>query len=355
MKPSRAEILSQLLIVRLEDCRWSAARERFLRAAQPAGVLLPAPLPPTAEATQELLHKIAPVLPQPSFLAVRQEGGPRDPLRRFLPGLPSPRGAAQRSLSAVARLGDLIGEALSLLGFNTNFAPVLDLATPFTEEALGTYTFGSDPAQVAEWGGAFLRGLQRHRILACGKHFPGLGSVANPPGPRVSGKPMAALWREDLLPFRELLPHLPMVLVNPAAYKAYDFNEARPASRSPQIVEGLLRVKLGYRGLAVAYELEAEGVGGTLPVGEAAIQSLNAGCDLLVLDQEASCEIVCRALEEGLESAKLSRPRVEQALARVCTVKRGLATRPGNMSRRALEKLARRIESFAGEFGPEER
>jgi len=333
-------------MVRLKDCRWSAARERFLRSAQPAGVLLSDSLPPSAEATRELLLKIANALPRPPFLAIRQEGGPRDPLRRFLPALPSPR-AAQKGLSAVARLGEISGKTLSLLGFNTNFAPTLDLRPD---------TFGSDPALVAQCGGAFLRGLKQHRILACGKHFPGLGSVplGDSPSRRVSGKPMAALWREDLLPFRELLRLLPMVLISSAAYQAYDFNKPRPASQSPNVVEGLLRIKMGYRGLALAYDLDSERAGGSLPVGEAAIQSLNAGCDLLVLDQEASCETVGEALRAGIESGELSRARVEQALERVRAARQGLRHPPRTVSRRALEGLVRRMESFAREFGCEE-
>lgn len=362
MTPSREDILGQLLILRLPESRWTDPQERSLRAAQPAGVLLSAPLPHSAEATSELLHKIARALPQLPFLAIREEGGPEDPLRRFLPPLPSPRAAAQKGLSAVARLAELIGESLNLLGFNTNFAPLLDLATPLSAGKLGPRAFGSDPCEVAQCGGAFLRGLRQHKILACGKHFPGLGSVPlqNSPGRRVSGKPavagkpMAELWREDLVPYRELLPSLPMVLVSNAAYKAYDFDHPRPASLSPQVVEGLLRVKLNYRGLALAYELESEEMRGTLNLGEAAIQALNAGCDLLVLDQETSRDAVRRALKAGLESGKLRPQRVEQALERLRAARKGLTPPAGTVSRRALDRLARRFESFDKEFRPQE-
>ena len=362
MTLSREEIVGQLLIVGMPSDRWCGALERFLLATQPAGVLLSPPLPPSAEATSELLHRIAGTVRELPFLAIRQEGGPEDPLRQFLPSLPSPRAAAQKGLSTVARLGELIGEGLSLLGFNTNFAPLLDLATPLSQERLGGRAFGSDPRQVAECGEAFLRGLRRHRILACGKHFPGWGCVPLQPSPgrgvsgepAVAGKPMAELWREDLVPFRDLLSQLPMVLISNAAYKAYDFEHPRPASLSPQVVEGLLRVKLGYRGLALAYDFEQEEMRGSLSPGEAAIQSLNAGCDLLVLDQEASCDAVRQALEAGLESGRLSSQRVEQALARVRAARKALAPPTGSVSRRALEKLAKRFESLDKEFTPEE-
>ena len=136
MTLSRADIVGQLLIARLPSARWSGALERFLLATQPAGVLLSPPLPPSAEATRELLHRIAGTVRELPFLALREEGGPEDPLRQFLPSLPSPRAAAQKGLFAVARLGELIGEGLGLLGFNTDFAPLLDLATPLNKERL---------------------------------------------------------------------------------------------------------------------------------------------------------------------------------------------------------------------------
>jgi beta-N-acetylhexosaminidase len=256
----------------------------------------------------------------------------------------------------VARLGDLIGEALALFGFNTNFAPLLDLATPFTEKTHGARTFGADPQQVAQCGEAFVRSMQRHRVRACGKHFPGLGSV--PPqgssGLATSGKPMAALWREDLIPYRQLLPNLPMVLISPAAYKAYDLDRPCTASLSTQIIEGLLRIKLGYRGLALAYELESEEVRGALDLSEAAIQSLNAGCDLLVVSQGGPFETISRAVRAGFESGRLSKQRVEQSLARIRAAKKCLALPGGKVSPSAFERLARHYADFTKEFRPEE-
>lgn len=356
MKPSAPNDPNQLLLVRLKENRWTGTLEGWLRVARPGGVLLDAPLPTAAEAMHDLLAKIAGTVLRLPFLAVREEGGRQGPLAAFLPRLPSPRAAANKSIAAVARLGDLIGEALSLLGFNVNFAPVLDLATPFTEKALGSRAFGADARLVAECGAAFVRGLRRHRVLACGKHFPGWGSVPWETADTlpVSGKPMAALWREDLLPFRELLPQLPMVLVSAAAYKAYDFDFLRAASISSGVVEGLLRVKLGYRGLAVAYNLEDENVRGALALGEAALQSINAGCDLIVVDEGKSFETASQALHAGVETGKLAAPRLGESLERIDAARKALAPPKAKILKKAWDDLARRFQTFAGEFPQEE-
>lgn len=346
----REDQLGQLFLVRLGDCRWSEALGHELKRASPAGVVFPDALPRSIESTSKLLGRIARVLPAPPFLAVREEGGAYDPLSRFLPPLPSPRAAATKGLLAVTRLADLMGEALRLFGFNTTFAPRLDLSSRLTKKALEAQTFGSDPDLVAECGQAFVRGLKRHRVLACGKHFPGLASAAHREGLAISAKPMAALWRDDLVPFRELLDELPMVLISAARYKAYDFDHLSPACLSSAIVTGLLREKLGYHGLAVANDLER-----APDVGQAVVQSLEAGSDLLIVDEGKNFERAQQGLRAGLESHKLSEDRVEQALHRIGAAKRRLRQ---PVSRRvapsAWERLVRRYESFSREFRPEE-
>jgi beta-N-acetylhexosaminidase len=161
---------------------------------------------------------------------------------------------------------------------------------------------------------------------------------------------MAQLWREDLLPFRQLLPQLPMVLISSAAYKAYDFDAPRPACRSSQVLEGLLRVKLDYRGLALAYGFESEDSHGSLDIGEAAIQSLNAGCDMLILNQGRPFDVVRQALEAGLEAGRLLPQRVGQSLRRVRAIKGRLTPPSGKVSKATLNEVIRRFESFSGEF-----
>ena len=321
----------------------------------------------------EFLLKLARAVPAVPFLAVAEEGGATDPLRAFLPPLPSPRAAAAKGLAAVTRLGELVGAALQLLGFNTDLAPVLDLAPPAagtsgsepvenpgrgtpwrapTGETSETRAFSPDPQQVAKCGAAFLRGLERHNVLACGKHFPGLGSAqySSPTEPLVVSKPMAELWREDLVPYRVLLPRLPLVLVCTDAYKAYDFDLPQSAGLSPRVVEGLLRVKLGYNGVAIACGLETEAVRGTLDLGEAAAHALLAGCDVLLLEKAEAAEVAHQALRDAFESGKLPGPRLEQALKRIQLAKKGLRPPHGPLPRRSLDRVVREFTDFSGDF-----
>jgi beta-N-acetylhexosaminidase len=365
--------LGQLLILKVNELRWDSSLEHIFRRLRPGGVVIGAPLTSGAESIHEFLLKLARAVPDVPFLAIEEEGGAMDPLRAFLPPLPSPRTAAAKGLAAVTRLGELVGAALQLLGFNTDLAPGLDLApppagtrgyepvenpgrgTPWrapTEKIAATRAFSPDPQQVAKCGAAFLRGLERHNVLACGKHFPGLGSgqYSSAPERPMVAKSMAELWREDLVPYRALLPRLPLVLVSTAAYKAYDFDLPQSAGLSPRVVEGLLRVKLGYNGVAIACGLETEAVRGTLDLGEAAVHALCAGCDVLFLEKAEAAEVVHEALREACESGKLPGPRLEQALKRIQLEKKGLKPPSGRLSRGSLDRVVREFTDFSSDF-----
>lgn len=196
MSACRADLLGQLLVIGLQADRWNSSVERVLRAVSPGGVIFCAHNLHTPGSTAELLSRIGRALMIIPLLVIEEEGGTVDPLRASFPSLPSPRAAAEKSSAAVARLGELVGQACRLFGFNTNFAPVLDLASSGSGSNPGTRSFSADPHQVARYGKAFVRGLRRHKILTCGKHFPGLNSAESigRSSLPIIAKPMAAMW-----------------------------------------------------------------------------------------------------------------------------------------------------------------
>jgi beta-N-acetylhexosaminidase len=334
----------ELLMLRLVAPRWGTSLEQQLRRLAPGGILLAGPLPHSPETLYELLRGISQSLPAPPILALKAEAGEADPLGALLPSLPSRRALANKGPRCARQAGELIGEALQLLGFNTYFALTLDLASEFAEEALGS----ADPRVVAECGASFVEGLSRHKILACAKHFPGLASVPTAAHSElsISGRSMAELWRSDLVPYRALLPRLPLVLMSVATYKAYDFDYPRSAALSSQVVGGLLRAKLGYRGVVIAPQLESQPVRGILDVGRAAVQSLNAGCDMLLVEKDESWQAMRRGIEEAFASDEFPRERLEQCEARIRAAKKGWAPPKGPFSKKAWERLARRYEEF---------
>jgi beta-N-acetylhexosaminidase len=351
------EALGQLLMIGLEDDHWTSRLERLVRRFRPGGIVLSARNLCTPESTAQMLAKIARALGAAPFLVLAEEGGSVDPLRVFFPSLPSPRAAARGGHMAVRRLGDLVGSGLGLLGFNTDLAPVLDLSIGPAGPGRDTQIFSTDPQHVTRCGRAFLEALRRHKVIGCGKHFPGFGA-ARPVGDNrlpVVDKTMAELWRRDLVPFRELLPELALVMVSNAVYKAYDFDVQRPASLSSSVLESLLRIKMNYRGLVLANLCEARVRGGG--EGWAASRSLNAfadavkaGCDMVMVGRQARIiALTLEGLGKALDSRTLPASRVEQTLRRIRSAKRLFTPPTGKISRKVLEQLAQQFERFSKE------
>jgi beta-N-acetylhexosaminidase len=345
MSTALEDQLGQLFLLRVREARWNAALERELRRLQPGGLFPAVAIPDSPDSTSEFISSVARALAHRPFLPTSHTV-----FAGFLPELPLPRFAARKSLASVTRLGELSGVALSVLGFNVNNAPHLDVYTRLFGKRLGGEL--DDPIRVAKIGNAFLRGLARLNVLPWAGIFPGQGCEFAPTGYRgglpLVSKPMAALWREDLVPYRKLLPRLPMIRVSTWAYKAYDFDQPRPACRSSAIVTGLLRDKLGYQGLAVALSLYADsGPGDT---GLAAVEAIEAGCDLLIVDEGEYFEKPLGALKVALESGRISAERIEQSLQRIRAVKRRLAMPPRKFSLAAWKQLEQRYVAFSREF-----
>ena len=126
--------------------------------------------------------------------------------------------------------GELIADAVKAFGFNTSFAPVLDLALPESAEVMGTRSPAATAEGVAEYGRELLAGLAKRGVVGCGKHFPGLGggtvdSHHLTPSIERSWK---ELWQQDIEPYRALKKEMPFVMVNHAAYPQTK-DKARPA------------------------------------------------------------------------------------------------------------------------------
>jgi beta-N-acetylhexosaminidase len=348
MKVRHADTLGQFLLIELEQGTRSASLERWLRTSPAGGIVFSRERPHSADAAAGLLARITAALGFVPFLALEEDGGQASLLRSLLPPLPSPRAVARAGTPAVARLAELVGAGMKLVGFNINFAPALDLFTPLSEATLGPRAFSGNGHQVARCADAYVRALTSHGVLACGKHFPGLGAAQMMPRDDclVVGKTMAELWREDLVPYRELVDKLPLVMLSHCAYKAYDFDAPRPAMLSSAVVEGLLRVKLGYGGLAVADLRPYAAKGTSDDLGDAAAQSMIAGCDIL-LTAASDAGKALAGLRRALDLGRLSTERIDQSLKRVRTARRRLARPGGRVRKAAVDRLTKCFESFS--------
>jgi beta-N-acetylhexosaminidase len=324
----------------------------LLTRIQPAGVILFARNIQNAPQTWRLLHDCQKCVKRPLFTCVDLEGGTVDRFRNALGPTPSAAEVfATGDRKLFRRHGQVIGENCRSLGFNVDFAPVLDLAFPASQKVMGSRTVSASPKETIIYTREFLAGLSAARVLGCGKHFPGLGegNLDSHHELPVIDKAAKRLWMEDLAPYRSLRAKLPFVMVAHAAYPQVTKTNV-PTSLSKIWISDILRKRIGYRNLIVSDDLEMGGVLAAAPVSQAAVESIVAGSDLcLVCHRE---EYVTQAYEGLLQCYERERTfarRVAEASRRVLAFKKkcAKAMRTGKAPTDATaEKLKRKLWEF---------
>ena len=283
------------------------------------------------QATAALMAQLQATRPAgapPMIVAIDQEGGrvARMPKAHF-PDL----GAAQRiagsgsdspCLAVLECYGMEVGRALIKAGVNVNFAPVLDILTEPTNTAIGDRVFGLDPESVCRRAGAFLDGLQGMGVFGCLKHFPGQGDaqVDTHAGSAVIDLPRSVLDKREFIPFRAMVRRVKMVMISHGIYPQIS---PREASRSPEIIDGLLRQEFGFEGVVVSDDMTM----GAIPQDEkqwqqALVEAVMAGTDLLLICRHIErCRLAIEALRAESAKSPAFQSRLESAAARVMALR----------------------------------
>jgi beta-N-acetylhexosaminidase len=301
------------------------------------GPLMPASL----SGWTQLVHDLQGHANQALLIATDEEGGDVDRLAPYYGPTPSPQqlaatGDPQRAYAQA----QLDAERLRASGINTDFAPLADVAQGGAVDQ--SRMFGTTPAQVVTYAGAFLNGLQQHGIVGTLKHWPGIGSApANPdfglPTITHSQEQLNAI---DFAPFRALLAQHPgMVMVTHVLVPAYDPD--KPASLSPVLIQQVLRGQLGYQGVVITDAMDAQGLlqfmqqqGYDDPaqaIAEASVQAILAGNDIVECPIEPDrLAAVVAAVTKAVQTGRISQERLYQSLARIIALKvqMGLITLP---------------------------
>lgn len=314
---SRAGRVVMIGVPAVEIGRADAER---VRALAPGGVILFARNLETPRQTVELLAALRRLLPSPTLLALDQEGGRVNRLETWIGPTPTAVSFSLAGAASTERFGRVTATGLRALGFNLDFAPVVDLCAENATNGIGNRSFGDDPVSVTRLAGAFLRGLQHAGVAGCLKHFPGLGDTVVDSHVELptASRSRAELSARDLVPFRRLGGDAASVMVGHAHYPAIDGPAPRPASGSVNLVSGVLRGELGFGGLVVSDDLEMGAVSSLDASGSFALQAVSAGCDLLLYCHtlERAAAAVASLAAEAAHSPAFGR-RLQEAATRV--------------------------------------
>jgi beta-N-acetylhexosaminidase len=325
-KPSTTDLrVGQLLVIGFDGTAMSPLLASLLHRIQPAGVILFARNILNAQQTHRLLQDCQSNVREPLFTCVDLEGGKVDRFRNVTGPAPSAADVfATGERKLYRKHGQIIGKACRALGFNLDFAPVLDLAFEASRSVMSSRAFSTDPKAVVLYGREFLAGLKSAGVIGAGKHFPGLGegNLDSHHDLPVIKKSFAELWEADVAPYRTMKRELPMVLVNHANYPAVT-RDKLPASLSKKWITDVLRRRIGYRGLIVSDDLEMGGVLKAGPVEQAAVEFVRAGGDLcLICHQWEGIERAFETLVRESEQDSRFRRRALDSVKRVAGFKK---------------------------------
>lgn len=254
----------------------------------------------------------------PLWVSVDQEGGRVARLRKPFTEWP-PMAVLGRSgnVDLATRFAEALAAELKAVGVTLDYAPVLDIHTNPQNPVIGDRALADDAELVARLGTAIVRGLQDNGVAACGKHFPGHGdtSVDSHLELPLVEHPPDRIRRVECVPFREAI-RAGVAFIMTAHVLVPALDEERPATLSPNIVQGILRDELGYQGVILSDDLEMKAIARSYAVPDAAVEAIAAGCDGLLICsgdvevQAATLDALVHAAEDG----RISYRRLEDAL-----------------------------------------
>ncbi|MGH3762696.1 glycoside hydrolase family 3 N-terminal domain-containing protein [Actinophytocola sp.] len=259
----------------------------------------------------------------PIAISVDEEGGRVQRVEDLDGDVPSAREMAKSmTVAEVHKLARDRGAALHARGVTVDFAPVVDVTTQRDDDVIGDRAFGSDPAVVTRYAGAFARGLRESGVLPVIKHFPGHGRASGDSHTGAARTPaLADLRRVDLLPYHRLLGSQRVaVMVGHMAVPGLTGNV--PATLSPATYR-LLRGEFSFDDIAITDDLGGmQAVSSRYPLPKAVLAALTAGADVAFWSSgEQHLDEVLDTLERAVADRTLPATRVTDSLTRVLRAK----------------------------------
>ncbi|MBM3116491.1 beta-N-acetylhexosaminidase [Jeongeupia naejangsanensis] len=365
--------VGQLFMVGFDALEVNDHITRMIREQRVGGVILfrrnvhtPAQIAKLCRRLQEVNAEVSDI---PLLISLDQEGGM---VMRIEQGVtPIPAAMAFQAAGSTAdceKLSQINGEEMRQIGLNMNLAPVLDVNNNPLNPVIGVRAYGEDAETVIEYGLAAVRGLQHAGMIATAKHFPGHGDTATDSHYAMSVVPhdKARLKAVELAPFQAAIDAgVDAIMTAHVAFPAIEPDAAMPATLSKNVLTGLLREEMGFKGVVISDCLEMAAISEGVGVAVGAVGTLQAGADIVLVShleerQQAAVEAVLQAVERG----EISEARIDEALARVMVLKRSKAVQewqnapvePQGLMKTESLALARKVQAAAlqvqGDFQP---
>ncbi len=323
------EELGQLIMVEYADTTYSPDLDTMINKLHAGGVIMYEFQMNTFDQTKHDIAEMQQRASIPLIISTDEEGGPYVHRLSHIYGYRmsatdiynthNPAVATQQGLKAAH---DLLS-----LGINENLAPDVDVNLVNGYDMV-TRTFGNDPQSVITYAGAYMKALQGAGVIACIKHFPGLGDAipdAHSTLPVVN-RTRAQIYSVELAPFKAFIQS-PDKLLNPGMIMPTDvlmpsIDPVYPAELSHIFMTDILRKQFGYDGVALTDALYMQGIMQKWSMYQAAVMAINAGNDMILGPTGADQMLATiNALKAALQNGTLSKARVDEAATRIIALK----------------------------------
>lgn len=285
----------------------------------------------------------------PLFISIDEEGGRVSRLPSEFKRLPSAKIIGDIDKKEVSfEYGKIIGERLDKLGFNLDFAPVLDINSNLNNPVIGDRAFGNKTEVVTRNGIATMKGLKDKGIIAGIKHFPGHGDteIDSHKDLPIIDKDIKALKELELVPFKNAIEEgADMIMIGHILYK--DIDESYPATMSKTIIEEILRNELSFEGVVISDDMTMGAVLKNYSLEDASVKYLNSGGDiLLICHGEDNPELVFKAVEDAVNSQKISEKKIDEKVYRILNLKEKYNIDDGLLKEANVEDINKRADDF---------
>ena len=226
------------------------------------------------------------------------------------------------SSDLVYQMGAAIADQCKRLGIQINYGPVIDINNNPSNPVINDRSFGQSKSKVIQQGVAYMKGMQDNGIMATAKHFPGHGdvNVDSHFDLPVINKSRAALDTLELEPFKALInAGIESIMVAHLSVPAIDDRPKYATSISPKAVNGLLKKELGFKGISVTDAMDMKAIANYFPQGEANVQAILAGNDMLCLPGDLGQSI--NKIRAAIKERRLKRSDINARVKKILTAK----------------------------------
>jgi beta-N-acetylhexosaminidase len=267
----------------------------------------------------------------PLFISVDAEGGKVNRLKEkygFLP-VASAKEMAEKGVVFTASESNKLARQLKDLGFNMNFAPVVDVDANPDNPIIGLLgrSFSFNEQEVTKYAAIFVQEHKKHNVISVEKHFPGHGSSTADSHKGVVD--ITKTYQEkELYPYKDLQEKGLLNAVMTAHIMNKNIDPAYPATLSQHFLQSILRKEIGFNGVIISDDMNMNAIVGNYGFEDAVIRAVNAGCDILLFSNNGTeaydeqlpykaVDVIYKAVEEG----SISKEKIEESYIRIKQLK----------------------------------